>query len=104
MQAKEMRQKREEEVAKAQMAAALNRGINWGMMDDSPDPSANESETISVDWRAYSQTHTLNDRQQKTADRLRRLEGKIQRLAAEADKINVSASVTKQITNLSAEI
>lgn len=95
MQAKELRKKREEEVAKAQMAAALNKGISWGIMEEAPDQDAADSETITVDWRAYSQTHTLNERQQKTADRLRRLEGKVQRLSAEADKINVRDLIAK---------
>ena len=33
-QAKEARREREEAVAKAQMAAALNRGITWGLSED----------------------------------------------------------------------
>ncbi len=90
-QAQEKRREREKEVAKAQMAAALNRGISWGMGgEDASVDAGEESGAPSVDWRAYSQTHSLTDHQQKMADKLRRLENRIRNLSAEAEKIKVS--------------
>lgn len=92
MQAKEKRKTREEEVAKAQMAAALNRGISWGMDEDAIMDDDDDDGVPSVEWRAYAQTHTLTDNQQKLADKLRRLENRIRNLTTEADRIKVRAS------------
>ena len=89
MQTKENRKQREEEVAKAQMAAALSSGVQWGMGDGSFERDQDEAQAVNVDWRAYCQTHTLNPKQQKLADRARRLENKIRNLTTEADKIKV---------------
>jgi len=44
-----------------------------------------------VDWRAYSQTRTLSDKQQKLADKVRKRENRIAALQKEVDKIRVSA-------------
>ena len=42
-----------------------------------------------MDWRLYSQTHTLTDKQQKLADKIRRQELKIHNLQTETDRIKV---------------
>ena len=47
---------------------------------------------IAVDWRLYSQTHSLTDKQQKLADKIRRQELKIHNLRTETDRIRVSAT------------
>lgn len=75
------------------MSAALSKGVGWGMDDDSLERDQDESQAAPVDWRAYCQTHTLNPKQQKLADRLRRLENKIRNLTTEADKIKVSINI-----------
>jgi hypothetical protein len=93
LQAKEKRKLREQEVAKAQMSAALNKGISWGMGgEDASVDMDDDSGAPSVDWRAYSQTHSLTDHQQKMADKLRRLENRIRNLSSEIEKIKVSHS------------
>ena len=58
MQAKEARKDREQAVAKAEMAAALSRGVSWGMGEDAAATGGNdESSGGLVDWRSYSATH-----------------------------------------------
>ena len=89
LQAKAERDRRDEEIGRAQMMAAVSKGIGWGMDDDALEGSHTESQTPAVDWRTYCQSHSLTSKQQKLADRLRRLEGKIQNLSAEAEKIRV---------------
>lgn len=42
-----------------------------------------------VDWRLYSQSHSLTDKQQKLADKIRRQELKIHNLQTETDRIKV---------------
>ena len=44
-----------------------------------------------VDWRLYTQTHSLTDKQQKLADKIRRQEQKIHNLNTETDRIKVKA-------------
>ena len=92
LQAKAERQQREQEVAKAQMTAALSKGASWGMEEDGLGGEEENGEAAQVDWRAYCQTQTLTEKQQKLADKLRRLERKIQNLTAEADKIKARGS------------
>lgn len=61
-QAREKRHERESHVAKAQMEAALSRGVSWGLSEDAEvDPG--EVDADNIDWRAYSQTHTFTDKQ-----------------------------------------
>ena len=48
-----------------------------------------EAAALSVDWRAYSQTHTLSDKQQKLAEKIRKRENRIAALQKEVDKIRV---------------
>lgn len=91
LQAKEKRQLREQEMAKAQMAAALDRGISWGMGEDAGSDQE-EGGPPTVEWRAYAQTQTLTDHQQKLAEKLRRLENRIRNLTTEADRIRVRYS------------
>ena len=43
-----------------------------------------------VDWRLYSQSHQLTDKQEKLADKIRRQELKIHNLRTETDRIRVS--------------
>jgi len=76
------------------MAAALNRGISWGMggEDASADAGDDSGGAPTVDWRAYSQSHSLTDHQQKMADKLRRLENRVRNLSTEAEKINSAPS------------
>ena len=45
-----------------------------------------------VDWRLYSQAHSLTDKQQKLADKIRRQELKIHNLRTETDRIRVGAT------------
>lgn len=49
---------------------------------------------ISVDWRAYSQTHTLTDKQKKLAEKVRKRENRISALQKEVDKIRVRSMPT----------
>lgn len=44
---------------------------------------------LAVDWRLYSQSHQLTDKQQKLADKIRRQEQKIHNLQTETDRIKV---------------
>ncbi len=44
-----------------------------------------------MDWRAYSQTRTLSDKQQKLAEKIRKRENRIGALQKEVDKIRVGA-------------
>ena len=94
MQAKERRKERESAVAKAQMAAAMNAGISWGMSEDAMDESEENASTPTVDWRAYMTTHSLTEKQQKLADKIRRLENRIRNLTTESDKIRVTPSTS----------
>ena len=56
----------------------------------SQDPEdEDEAAALSVDWRAYSQTHTLTDKQQKLAEKIRKRENRIGALQKEVDKIRV---------------
>lgn len=73
------------------MSAALNRGVSWGMDDDALEGEEDKQGAVAVDWRVYCQSLSLTDKQQKLADRARRLERKIQNLTAEADKIKVNS-------------
>ena len=61
MQAKEERQEREAQVARAQMSAALAAGANWGMGEDAPAEPAADGPP--VDWREHAETRTLTDKQ-----------------------------------------
>ena len=70
------------------MAAALNKGISWGMGEDAMEED-DSGEAPSVDWRAYSSTHSLTEKQQKLADKIRRLENRIRNLTTESEKIRV---------------
>ena len=42
-----------------------------------------------MDWRAYSQTHSLSDKQAKLAEKVRKRENRIAALQREVDKIRV---------------
>lgn len=42
-----------------------------------------------VDWRAYVQSHSLTDKQQKLADKIRKREARSTNLQRELDKIRV---------------
>ena len=44
-----------------------------------------------MEWRAYSQTRTLSDKQQKLADKIRKRDNRIGALQKEVDKIRVGA-------------
>ena len=48
-----------------------------------------EAAALSVDWRAYSQTHTLTDKQQKLAEKIRKRENRVGALQKEVEKIRV---------------
>ena len=92
LQAKESRKEREAQIAKAQMAQAISGGVSWGMAGDAAD-DMDEDELPPggpVDWRAYSQTNTLTDKQQKLATKLRRLENRVMNLSRELERIRVS--------------
>ena len=49
IQAKEARRERDQQVAKAQMEAALSRGVSWGMGEDAG-PGDGSSDEVLV-WR-----------------------------------------------------
>lgn len=57
MQAKEARKDREAALAKAEMTAALSRGVSWGMGPEDANVSAQEQSDEAVDWRTYSMNH-----------------------------------------------
>lgn len=82
---------RDEEVAKAQMAAALARGVSWGLAEDAEEDAEDRSGegAASGDWRAYADTHGLSDKQQKLADKVRRLQNRVANLIRECDRIRV---------------
>lgn len=73
------------------MDAAISGGVSWGMSGDAADDMDDEDAPPggSVDWRTYSQTHTLTDKQQKTATKLRRLENRVMNLSRELERIRV---------------
>ncbi len=83
---------REDEVAKAQMAAALSRGVSWGMAEDAGEDDEEENADMgaaAADWRAYADTQGLSDKQQKMADKIRRLSNRVANLVKESDRIRV---------------
>jgi hypothetical protein len=101
-QAKEARREREQQVAKAQMEAALSRGVSWGMGEDAApgDGSSDEGEgggNADVDWRAYAAAQSLTDKQAKLAQKVRKREARIGNLQREVDKIRVGAMVSYPI-------
>ena len=53
------------------------------------DAEEDEGTALNVDWRAYSQTHSLTDKQQKLAEKVRKRENRIAALQREVDKIRV---------------
>ena len=55
------------------------------------DPEEDEGSALNVDWRAYSQTHSLSDKQAKLAEKVRKRENRIAALQREVDKIRVRA-------------
>ena len=57
LQAKEARKDREAALAKAEMTAALSRGVSWGMGAEDVNISAQEQSDEVVDWRTYSMNH-----------------------------------------------
>lgn len=73
------------------MDAAISGGVSWGMGGDAADDMDEEDMPPGgpVDWRSYSQTHTLTDKQQKTATKLRRLENRVMNLSRELERIRV---------------
>ena len=56
---------------------------------DAQDPEEDEGTALNVDWRAYSQTHSLSDKQAKLAEKVRKRENRIAALQREVDKIRV---------------
>lgn len=52
-------------------------------------PEEDEGTALNVDWRAYSQTHSLSDKQAKLAEKVRKRENRIAALQREVDKIRV---------------
>ncbi len=75
------------QTAAAQMAAAVSGEVSWGMGDD----AAMDPEDLStIDWRVYmSSGNTLNEKQQKLAERVRAREHKMANLRTEIDRIQV---------------
>jgi hypothetical protein len=55
--------------------------------DDDEDGGA--AAAAAVDWRAYSQSHALTDKQQRLAQKIRKHENRIAALQTELDKIRV---------------
>ena len=53
------------------------------------DAEEDEGTALNVDWRAYSQTHSLSDKQAKLAEKVRKRENRIAALQREVDKIRV---------------
>ncbi|KAL0018195.1 hypothetical protein WJX79_010675 [Trebouxia sp. C0005] len=98
LEAKEKRQAKEAQLAKAQMDAARRGGVSWGMAEEAALEEDLDSVT-EVDWRLYSQTHTLTDKQQKLADKIRRQELKIHNLQTETDRIKAKQSDAQELTS-----
>ncbi|KAL3145623.1 hypothetical protein ABBQ32_003168 [Trebouxia sp. C0010 RCD-2024] len=98
LEAKEKRQAKETQVSKAQMDAARRGGVSWGMADDAALEEDLDNVT-EVDWRLYCQTHTLTDKQQKLADKIRRQEQKIHNLNTETDRIKAKQSDAQELTS-----
>ena len=82
-----VRRDREAALAKAPMDAARGGGASWGFGEDAPAGDGDDGGI--VDWRAYAATTGLSERQQKLADKHRRLELKIGNLQTEIGKIKV---------------
>ncbi|KAK9833306.1 hypothetical protein WJX81_005069 [Elliptochloris bilobata] len=87
MEAKEARREREAQVAKAQMDSALARGVSWGFGEDAVVEPEDVDAASKVDWRAYSDTHGLTDKQQKLATKVRKRELRISNLQTEMERI-----------------
>lgn len=98
LEAKEKRQAKEAQLAKAQKDAALRGGVSWGMAEEAAMEEDLDNVT-EVDWRLYSQTHTLTDKQQKLADKIRRQELKIHNLQTETDRIKAKQSDAQELTS-----
>ncbi|KAK9805589.1 hypothetical protein WJX72_006586 [[Myrmecia] bisecta] len=97
LEAKEARQEREAQIAKAQMEAALHRGVRWGMGEDAEEePGALDAPQ--VDWRAYSSTHGLSEKQTKLADKIRKWENRIRNLQTETDRIKAKQTEMNELT------
>ncbi|KAK9842408.1 hypothetical protein WJX84_012265 [Apatococcus fuscideae] len=100
IEAKESRKEREAQIAKAQMAQAISGGVSWGMAGDAAD-DMDEDELPPggpVDWRAYSQTNTLTDKQQKLATKLRRLENRVMNLSRELERIRAKQTQYEEMS------
>ena len=54
-----------------------------------------------VDWRAYVQSHSLTDKQQKLADKICKREARITNLQRELDKIRVRGPLEEVQQNVS---
>ncbi|DBB07161.1 TPA: hypothetical protein ACH3X1_011731 [Trebouxia sp. C0004] len=99
LEAKEKRQAKEAQLAKAQMDAARRGGVSWGMAEEAALEEEDLDSVTEVDWRLYSQTHTLTDKQQKLADKIRRQEQKIHNLQTETDRIKAKQSDAQELTS-----
>jgi hypothetical protein len=66
-QAKAVRRRKEEEVAAAQMEVALGRGegASWGFGEDAI-VDEDEQGVADIDWRTFSETRGLTDKQVMT--------------------------------------
>ena len=64
---------KEKEASRAQMQAVLAGDMSWGMREDAE--GMDPGDVDSIDWRGYATTNSLNDRQQKLAEKVREVSG-----------------------------
>ncbi|CAL8465521.1 g5057 [Coccomyxa elongata] len=98
LEAKEARKIREQQIAKAQMDAARSGGVSWGFGEDAVVDEEGEGGDAVVDWRIYMQSHSLTEKQQKIADKIRKREARITNLQRELDKIKAKQTAMEELT------
>ncbi|GAX81620.1 hypothetical protein CEUSTIGMA_g9048.t1 [Chlamydomonas eustigma] len=93
--AKKMQEK-DKKVAAAQMAAAVTGEMSWGMQEDAV---LDLDDLLVLDWRAYTGSgNSLNDKQQKLAERIRSREYKMANLRKEIDRIQAKEKMEGGLT------
>jgi hypothetical protein len=113
LEAMARRREREAAVAAAQMGAAIAGGADgasWGFGEDATGEEGAGDKGQgqggggakggegAVDWRAYAATRGLTDRQQKLADRVRKLEARVGNLSREAERIRAKQTRMEELS------
>ncbi|KAG1652378.1 hypothetical protein FOA52_007231, partial [Chlamydomonas sp. UWO 241] len=90
--------KKEQEVAKSQMAAVIAGEVTWGMGAEQDMASMNPEDLSSIDWRVYRGSNELSEKQQKLAERVRSREYKVANLRKEVERIQAKEKAGDGLT------